>query len=906
MANPPYDPTPDVMPRGDAPIPFQRDNSGVIGSALDKLSTGLKTAGNVYDQTVTGDAFNQFETFSTKAMRGDPSQSTPGPDGIPIPNTGYMGTNGRAALDAEQPTWKSIEAEEKRISSGIKSPTALALFQRQVAKYKNDLRSQIGSHAASQADVWSNTVANTSAQLAIDRIAANPDDPAALKGAAVDLRNARIKQAQLAGAQPGDALWRAALSTADQEFITAQIAAVGTDDPARAMRIAEKNKAILGDGFDEVYERYRVRAAEANGTQAATRILGQKQIEAEEANQNSIANPAQPVYRQVTAAIPGGFSPGGLARLVQIESGGKPGAVSPSGKHVGLGQFSEATWKLYGKGDRSDPMASIEATQRYAAANGAALTRALGRPPTDAELYLAHQQGPGKANGSNGAIGLLKNPDALASSIVGKAAVVQNGGRADMTAAEYVAMWAHRFNKTKAANAIGMEAPQVEQRQTWAPMPAPGDSAAPAQVQGTVAPSEVTPVDPNEVPRLGADYEPRNAYAEAMEAILADTSLDKDAQDYALQHVRTLKAVDEIRQAEQVAAQKAAEAAARDEYTEAILTGKTSGLTDRIAADPRLDAETKMTLVGNLASNADRTVSGAVSTYGEGYFTVMQQILAEPGDPSRITDPLAILRMALPGGPLTIQGAQKLQTMMTSAQKSPDAAAANNAKAGLMNYAKGKLSFEQDFGTIKIPDPKGAAIFNARFIPLFEKSYADWVAKGNDPFEFLTQENIDKMIGGLRDPREMAVEELLARSSGINIEQLPDIPAPAGADPDSWKVLVYSPPTVGDQPLPQDKWTSVLTKLYTTPTPSAKKWFDHYFGASGFTADEVLTVLAPEGTEVREVPEGTAPPAAPELPAPPENRPGAKAVINGQIDLGLPMPAGTGTDALAPAVAPGM
>ena len=154
---------------------------------------------------------------------------------------------------------------------------------------------------------------------------------------------------------------------------------------------------------------------------------------------------ASPVYSQVTAAVPGGYSPTGLARTIQIESGGNPNAGAGT-SHQGLGQFSSSTWASFGHGSITDPQQSLLATQRYAAANAPLLTRALGRAPTDAELYLAHQQGPG------GAIKLLMNPNVRAGSLVGDAAIAGNGGDPNAPASAFTSKWAAKFGLTGYAN----------------------------------------------------------------------------------------------------------------------------------------------------------------------------------------------------------------------------------------------------------------------------------------------------------------------------------------------------------------------------------------------------------------------------------------------------------------------
>jgi hypothetical protein len=78
-----------------------------------------------------------------------------------------------------------------------------------------------------------------------------------------------------------------------------------------------------------------------------------------------------------------------------------PTEVSPTGA-AGPFQFLRSTGKQYGLNgegfdNRFDPDASTKAMQRFTQDNIKTLTAGLGRPPTQAELALAHQQGAGTA-----------------------------------------------------------------------------------------------------------------------------------------------------------------------------------------------------------------------------------------------------------------------------------------------------------------------------------------------------------------------------------------------------------------------------------------------------------------------------------------------------------------------------
>ncbi|MFE3836926.1 transglycosylase SLT domain-containing protein [Pseudogemmobacter sonorensis] len=142
-----------------------------------------------------------------------------------------------------------------------------------------------------------------------------------------------------------------------------------------------------------------------------------------------------------------GLPPGYLALTAHIESGMDPNAKNPNSSAGGLFQFIDSTASTYGLSDRFDPAQATDAAARLAVDNANTLRRALGREPTAAELYLAHQQGAG------GASKLLANPDALASSVVGVDAVRLNGGDPNMTAGQFANLWLGKFNDAYGAGA---------------------------------------------------------------------------------------------------------------------------------------------------------------------------------------------------------------------------------------------------------------------------------------------------------------------------------------------------------------------------------------------------------------------------------------------------------------------
>lgn len=141
--------------------------------------------------------------------------------------------------------------------------------------------------------------------------------------------------------------------------------------------------------------------------------------------------------REQQFGLPQGF----LARTAQIESGGNPLAKNPNSSAKGLFQFIDSTAQQFGLNNPFDPEASTNAAARLAQQNAGVLGRTLGRSPTAAELYLAHQQGAG------GASKLLANPEARAVDVVGADAVRLNGGNPNMTAGEFAGLWLNKFDR---------------------------------------------------------------------------------------------------------------------------------------------------------------------------------------------------------------------------------------------------------------------------------------------------------------------------------------------------------------------------------------------------------------------------------------------------------------------------
>ena len=628
MATVPYSGSgPDVTPDTRAPDDYQRietnpDMFGAsIGKGLDQLGAGVQTAQKFFGQVAADDQTNHFQDTTTKLLYGDPSKQVMRPDGTVGPDSGYFGLKGRAATDARDGIEAQIAQAEKQGRANLTSPEQQLQFDSYTRRLRTNLSEKIGAYSEAQRQDWSVGVAGSQADQARQQIAANSDNQVELENGVHALLGARVKQAQLKyGEDPTIAA--DALANAKSEVTVTRVESLQNIDPLRAKTVLETNRSILPpETYDNLVTKLRPMIAGASAPEAIRRAAtgqstqgGQPTTASPTAGQATIPDstalaaqsrlnsgggtdadratletyrqqqntpsgqpgvPAAaassspvPVFARVAAAAPAGYSPAGLARVGQIESGGRANAGAGTG-HVGWGQFSTATWAAYGQGDRTDPIQSMLATQRYAAANNRALTGALGRTPDDAELYLAHQQGPG------GAIKLLTHPNTRAGDLVGDAAIKGNGGNPDAPASAFTAMWVNKFNHTHGAPPVptfiasGMTSP------TAVPTDAPPlPTMAPDVAPTTTAPAPTLTL----MEQAGApDLSPPSAAPSAAPPApnLDDPSSPLPDRDLALAHAREMAGGDPIQARMNIAeVNRRYEEQNRETYTERTELGQ--------------------------------------------------------------------------------------------------------------------------------------------------------------------------------------------------------------------------------------------------------------------------------------------------------------------------------------------
>jgi hypothetical protein len=345
----------------------------------------------------------------------------------------------------------------------------------------------------------------------------------------------------------------------------------------------------------------------------------------------------------------------------------------------------------------------------------------------------------------------------------------------------------------------------------------------------------------------------------AYQNILNDPNLTDAQRQIALDHVNQVLAAQQISQQSTEQARSAADEKAASSYMTQLLTAQMNGgivppdLTTKIVNDPALSAASKKALfdIALSASGQNKTIG-----YGAGYSTAYKMILAPDGTPGKITDPVQILRMGAPGGPLTPAGVASLIATFHEANGSVDQAGIAQAKDGILDYAKSKLYFGQEPmfpGDPGLKDTAGLQIFDSKFIPQFESAYNNWVKAGKDPMQFLQDTSmIDSMITRLRPPSQMAADQLAAENDenmgddaapGATPDKSPPIKMPETIkNPDNWNSLVAAPPETATGPISQDQWSQALGILMQNPKQNSA-YFNKWFGPLGYDAQDVIAQL---------------------------------------------------------------
>lgn len=406
-----------------------------VGQGLEAFGQGAIKASQVWSQVASDDATNNYQSAVTKLLYGDPNKTSLGPDGQPVPDLGYMGLKGDAALRARPQIEQQLDQLLSQARSGLINTDQQLDFDRNTRRYRTYLSSQIGSHADSQANVFAGEVNKASATLALDHIARNAGSDDEFEHGTADLIRARVRQAQIAGGGPE--LTDQAILTGRRDAVEARVKALVPTDPAAAQRVLDANRDVLmGAGnYDALSQMIKTRGTEALGDDMllrAARLAGGRGLSTGGAVATRISQEADQQGVDANLALTTAHIESSMGRNL--------------GRRRNIFQLGRPEWASVGGGGMADTDTQVRNGIAFLGRTQQQLQKALGRPATPDEVYLAHQQGVA------GATALLRHPDQPAGQVVSAvggspANISGNLGNPNAPASQFVAQWRNKFQQ---------------------------------------------------------------------------------------------------------------------------------------------------------------------------------------------------------------------------------------------------------------------------------------------------------------------------------------------------------------------------------------------------------------------------------------------------------------------------
>lgn len=836
MATEPYNPIPDVAPEARPPDDYSNVQAtpssfgGLIAQGAEKFGEGASKAGLFFGEVQTDDAVNGAMTSANKSLNK------------------LLSMRGDDALRAGPSIQDEINAAFKNGHDNLSTPQQQYQYDQTVRTFQQRYVSgKIATHLDEQAKAYGQKVNADSLKLALDGVSNSADDPKQVEAWRDKAQQAAFRTVHMEGNENDPVAVEAARRNADMAVYKTQAEVVGVNHPERAMALVEEHKAELGPYYYELANQFRARTNEVNGIAAGKKSLGDATVKVAATTPPGVTNPTFVKYNNLLGA-------GDVQSALRLSESLRTNAYWDV-NHWRTGYGSDTVTRADGS------IEPVTATTQITPADAERdLQRRTGLAAQAAQTQIGSAWD-GMAPGAKAALtSVVYNYGHVPRDI----AAAAQGGDANALASA-IASHAHdnqgvnSQRRLAEAGAVlgkfGLSGPEA----TTTPQPTMTMPGADQSVATPPSASTAAPVAPTLDTQPPAPPQPvhERTKAEAFSQIDEQErtgALNPAAAQHARAYVNQQIAAQQIAEAEDAKAKKEKSDKALDDYVTRYLNGdNTAALYNQVANDHNLLPEVRLNFGKAIEKTADVGVEQAAKTYGPGFWDAYKKVAAPSGDPDRIADASELLKRAGPGGDLTLAGVDKLMSEMQKNQRSVNDQAVSTAKMGLLHYAQGKLSFEQDIGPIKIRDPKGEAIFNAQFIPKFEAAYDAMLKKTDDPWAFLTKDNVDKMIEGMRPKAEMDQARVLATGEAVGqsplTPQQPAPPPPAGVDPTGWTAVISQPPlTATGTPWPMTNWGAAINALRADPTPEKIKAFDEWFGPSGYSAEAILGRLVKKTT----------------------------------------------------------
>jgi hypothetical protein len=830
-----------ALPTEQAPNDITRVESspamfgGLVAQSVSEVGKGAEAAANFYNQVSADQVQNDAAEQYLKLMHGDPGKTNP--DGSP--DTGFFGNRGQAAMDAYPSTMARFDQITKQAKGNLHTVESQLQFDEWSRRMRDNYMSQISSFYDTQSHAWGEETAKNQTKGALNGITSNPTDETDFKHNLADAIGGQIKAGQMNGTIPlgkinddntvgpnhiplkPDAILarKNAIVAGTAMAWNARIEGLAARGQVKeAYKMAQDNVGRLGTDGERIVAGMRAKAEAQTGQQAAA----------------GTANlwPSGQGAAGININEPGWYDAYN-GRTEQIENPAHdPNARSPAGAG-GFKQWTPSTAARYGVtiGDRASEEQGMRALTRD---NFNALQNGLGRAPTPAELYLAHQQG------AQGALRLMADPSRRAADIVGMKAITGNGGTADMSAGQFVAMWQAKFNRTPVGAAIASAAPPRAQWATLAggggPLPIEQTAFEPS---GTAQTPQTTPAGMplDEGQRLGQApvgeeqppidweavrqfrYNQLPANLNQSERGYAERAIDHKITEQAIAEGQTKKDEEERRKK------------ALDTISAFEMKGDYLGAFRAVQNDPYFIAHpTEALKVSDTieARSGMKKIADLAPNYKD-YMSIHDDILNH-----RIRNPIDLMVLENQGK-LYPAGTKQLTEMLNQIDKIQEFGLQDKIQ-GVLKDASQHLVHDLDVGNFHQVDANGARAMKNFMNEWFRDLDAWREAKGTtEGFPGWEDKNLDERYERIRPKRQMQQDMI---QQGIELqgaqeqqqEQQFIPPPPAGVRPAAWDLAIGSRPVrpdTGKQWTPA-VWGKYLDFLRGAGEPQIKEFEDKY------------------------------------------------------------------------------
>lgn len=613
-----FTPTLAVEPRPAPPSDYQNIQTAPqqfgagVAAGEEKLGAGLSTASHFFGEVAADQATNGWQDETTKILYGDPASGKPG----------YYALKGQAAMDEQPRVSAQIQQLRNQYRGQLGTAGQQLQFDQNTRRMQFYLLSEVGRHYDNQSNLWAAQVNKAADNNALQFVSQHADDEEQVKHGTADLMSSRLKQLQItAGTSPNPDLINSTLLDARRDAIQARVQALLPTNPSLAQQIMQdpdQGGLLRGPRLDALSNAARISGARI-ARQTAIDIANEagSAIARAPGEGREVGPPAQGAVPPAVisqAAQKNGVDPALANATAHIESDHGANAGSPTQRYAGIFQLGPEERELVGGSaagigsldeqvDQGTKLLGLRKTQ---------LAEVLGREPTNAEVYLAHQQG------VTGAWSLLTKPDTRAGDLVGNAAIRANGGDPDAPAGQFVSIWQSRYNAAAARFAdTGVAAP-IPNASTGVGTGTPARSPAAQAIAGSL--------------QQRLDYIDQQVRSGRITA--------EDAEAYAIPHAErrwSAEVADENRiEAFDRGQRKQASDQAEAEYIKDAESGDPKLTAQSASADDRMTNEAKLRMIGFIdrVNKPDPIAKVSQQTTTR----LLEDMRREPGDARRIND----------------------------------------------------------------------------------------------------------------------------------------------------------------------------------------------------------------------------------------------------------------------------